>query len=133
MNSEFNAVLEGIRDKIIGDMEFDSSKEALGEAATDRHGSLPGTGKATNITGVTHDFDRYIEDIVDAIGVEYGLTVDGAMQCVGTAIDQMIEEALLFEIPNDQKGLAIWIARAATCGLGERALSIARSQVNAGA
>ena len=114
MDRHMNSVLSGISERIVSDRA-----EAVLEAE-DHEDSTAGSGGAHNVSDVNDAFDKYISDIVDALCVDYGCDDDFALECLRSAIDELVSEGALTPIPEegDLDGTALWMGTAKSVGLG---------------
>ena len=125
MDRQMNAVLEDIKAQILQDRT-----DALDEQEHHRMDSAPGTGMAHNVPEVLDSFERYLADIVDTIEVRADVPEGAAMAVLKGAVNELVDMGEIPPIPaeGDVDGMALWLGKAKSVGLGGYAMKAAYDQ-----
>lgn len=74
---------------------------------------------ALNDTTIADDVDAYFNEMIDQLTANYDVSDDEAMDFIFDVADEMAEEGLLPEMPDDDddEALAAWLGTAKTAAL----------------
>lgn len=88
-----------------------------------------GAGGAVNPSDVGDTLDIYLSDIASILEIEYDMDDEDALQFVFSAADEMADEGLLPEMPEDEaedEEIALWLGTAKTARFGSYVVAKAR-------
>lgn len=119
MNTQINAMLGDVVRRVEATEAAAWGPEQDVEP-TDYETGTPGTLGATNVGTAWDSYDAYFGEIIDSLMATYEVSEDDAVDLIYDVLDEMIEEGLIEEMPEDEspeEEVAVWLGKAKSVGL----------------